>query len=93
MSEGITPTPSNLPTFYFSPNHAHQLALKAGTGYGFCVTVDDRWEQSWRKVRTPYGSIPCRTRGKPGPKSRLTDSVAENRPPWSQDRGKGEKAG
>ena len=57
------------------------------------VAADDRWRKLWRNVRTPHGSMPRRIRGRRGRKFLSTESVAENKPPRSQDRGKGEKAG
>jgi hypothetical protein len=35
----------------------------------------------WRKVRTPYGSMPRKIRGQRSRKRALTDSVTENIPP------------
>jgi len=67
--------------------------------YGYPVTVDDRGEQFSRKVRTPHGGIPRRTRGRQGQKPRSTESVTENKPPavgipkGELIAGKGEKAG
>lgn len=48
-----------------------------------------------RKVRTPSGNMPCRMRGRVGPKSGATESVTENKPPGGPQgpAGKGEKAG
>jgi hypothetical protein len=42
--------------------------------------ADDRWAVSTgqRKVRTPSGSMPCKTRGRREPKLPATESVTEN---------------
>ena len=47
-----------------------------------------------RKVRTPYGSMPRKTRGQRSPKRALTESVTEKTPPvlWQRSAGKVEKA-
>jgi len=61
--------------------------------------ADDRWcvprgGIRWRKVRTPYGSMPRKIRGRRGRKIAVTESVTEKTPPvlWQQSAGKGEKA-
>jgi hypothetical protein len=48
----------------------------------------------WRKVRTPYGGMPRKTRGHHSRKTAVTESVTEKIPPvlWQQITGKGEKA-
>jgi hypothetical protein len=48
----------------------------------------------WRKVRTPYGGMPRKTRGHHSWKIAMTESVTEKTPPvlWQQSTGKGEKA-
>jgi hypothetical protein len=48
----------------------------------------------WRKVRTPYGDMPRKTRGHCDCKIAVTESVTEKIPPvlWQQSAGKGEKA-
>jgi len=46
-----------------------------------------------RKVRTPQGSVPQKSCGAAWLKLRWMESVTENKPPESQDSGKGEKAG
>ena len=44
--------------------------------------ADGRWrENRQRKVRTPQGSMPCRTRGRRRRKPGATESVTENKPP------------
>ena len=47
-------------------------------GRSLCLCCEARAE---RKVRTPQGSMPRRTRGRPMRKPRSTDSVTENKPP------------
>jgi hypothetical protein len=48
----------------------------------------------WRKVRTPYGDMPRKTRGRRSSKIAATESVTEKTPPvlWQQSAGKVEKA-
>src|SRR5260370_32545096 len=48
----------------------------------------------WRKVRTPYGDMPRKTRGRRSCKIAVTESVTEKTPPvlWQQSAGKVEKA-
>ncbi|MEN9468669.1 MAG: hypothetical protein RL630_402 [Verrucomicrobiota bacterium] len=52
-------------------------------GRSLCLSREARAE---RKVRTPQGSMPRRTRGRPMRKPRSTDSVTENRPPTGASR-------
>jgi len=53
------------------------------------MMADDRWRAALagqRKVRTPYGSMPRKIRGRRGSKIAATESVTENTPPvlWQQ---------
>ena len=52
-----------------------------GRSLGLCCEA-----RAERKVRTPQGSMPRRTRGRPARKPRPTDSVTENRPPTGASR-------
>ena len=56
-----------------------------GRGHGCSLSrrmADGRWrENRQRKVRTPQGSMPCRTRGRRRRKPGATESVTENKPP------------
>ena len=52
-----------------------------GRSLGLCCEA-----RAERKVRTPKGSMPRRTRGRPMRKPRSTDSVTENKPPSGASR-------
>src|SRR5207253_8630568 len=55
----------------------------------YCGILPARWQMiageslavRWRKVRTPYGSMPRKIRGRRSRKRTLTESVTEKTPP------------